>query len=115
MTPYEATEYYLAPNESCEYTMEWEMETWPEFEPVEPGIYKVRGELKEGSVSVSVNILIVSSIDNSVDVCKQECDEELGTCLEKCDDWDPNGSTWICRDNCVFQNVYCILDCELDS
>ena len=114
-TPYAETEFYLDPNESCEYTMDWEMETWPEFEPVEPGIYTVLGELREGSVSVSVNILIVNSIDNSVEVCKKECVEELDKCLEKCDDWDPNGSIWICRDSCVFQNVDCILDCELNS
>ena len=60
MTPYEITEYYLAPNESCEYTMEWEMETWPEFEPVEPGIYTGIAALKPGAVSVSVDILIES-------------------------------------------------------
>jgi len=62
MTPYALTEFYLDPNESCEYTMDWEMETWPEFEPVEPGIYTVIGELRPGAVSVSVDILI-GSID----------------------------------------------------
>ncbi len=59
--PYAETEFYLDPNESCEYTMDWEMETWPEFEPVESGIYTVVGELREGSVSVSVNIEITNS------------------------------------------------------
>ena len=39
MIPYAITEFYLDPNESCEYTMEWEMETWPERELVEPGTY----------------------------------------------------------------------------
>jgi len=56
--PYALTEFYLDPNESCEYTMEWEMETWPEFEPVEPGIYTVLVELEE--VLLSVDILIES-------------------------------------------------------
>ena len=62
MTPYAITEFYLDPNESCEYTMEWEMETWPEFDPVEPGIYTVIGTLKEGSVSVSVDIEIINGV-----------------------------------------------------
>lgn len=114
-TPYALAEFYLDPNELCEYTMEWETETWPEFEPVEPGIYTVIGELREGSVSVSVNILIMDNSDKSVEVCKEECDEALRICLEKCEDWNPNGSVWICNDNCVFQNVYCILDCELNG
>ena len=57
-TPYEATEYYLAPNESCEYIMEWKMDAWPERELVEPGMYTVIGGLKPGAVSVSVDILI---------------------------------------------------------
>jgi len=55
-TPYALTAFYLDPNESCEYTMDWEMETWPEFEPVEPGIYTVIGELEEVSVSVDIEI-----------------------------------------------------------
>jgi len=55
-TPYALTEFYLDPNESCEYTMDWEMETWPEFEPVEPAIYPVIGELEEVSVSVDIEI-----------------------------------------------------------
>ena len=97
--PYAETEFYLDPNESCEYTMDWEMETWPEIEPVDPGIYTVIGELGEGSVAVSVNILIVNSLEN---ICKESCDAELETCLKKCEDWDPNGDVWLCYDNCVF-------------
>jgi hypothetical protein len=62
MIPYEITEYYLAPNESCEYTMEWEMETWPEFKPVEPGIYTVIASLRPGAVSVSVDIEIINQV-----------------------------------------------------
>lgn len=55
-TPYAATEFYLDPGESCEYTMEWEMETWPQFEPVEPGIYNVIGRVGEVSLSVDIEI-----------------------------------------------------------
>lgn len=60
MTPYAVTEFSLDPHESCECTMDWEMETWPKREPVEPGIYTVIGTLREGSVSVSVDIEIIS-------------------------------------------------------
>ena len=62
MTPYEFTEFYLAPNESCECTIEWEMETWPEREPVEPGIYTVIAALRPGDVSVSVDIEIINQV-----------------------------------------------------
>jgi hypothetical protein len=55
-TPYAATEFYLDPGESCEYTMEWEMQTWPEFELVEPGTYTVVGSVGEVSLSVDIEI-----------------------------------------------------------
>jgi hypothetical protein len=60
MLPYEGTRFFLGPNKSCECTVEWAMETWPEREPVEPGIYTVIGTLKPKAVSVSVDIEIVS-------------------------------------------------------
>jgi hypothetical protein len=60
VVPYELTKFFLGPNKSCEYTMGWEMETWPEHEPVEPGIYTVIAALKPEAVSISVDIEIIS-------------------------------------------------------
>jgi hypothetical protein len=56
-TPYEITNYYLGPGESCEYTMKWDMQTWPEHQPVEPGRYTVAGECNGAAASVTIEIL----------------------------------------------------------
>ncbi len=55
-TPYEITKYYLAPQACCDAMMQWEMNTWPDFKPVEPGVYTVVGKINGVSVSVNIEI-----------------------------------------------------------
>jgi hypothetical protein len=38
--PYAITGYYLDARASCAYAMEWDMLSWPELPPVEPGVYQ---------------------------------------------------------------------------